>query len=148
MKIIELKKTLGYMGFIPFCFFSIMPWIIGGELANYSILALALYSAIILSFLGGIPWGWSDNNFSQAINLIVGISFSLLGCLILAIAFINLMAALFLCLVGFNGFYYFESKRDILFDQKIEYKELRKMLTVLVSICFLVTIAYIVNPYS
>ena len=125
-----------------------MPWIIGGELANYSILALVLYSAIILSFLGGIPWGWSDNNFSQTINLIVGISFSLLGCLILAIAFINLMAALFFCLVGFNGFYYFESKRDILFDQKIEYKELRKMLTVLVSICFLVTIAYIVNPYS
>ena len=69
MKIIEFKKTLGYMGFIPFCFFSIMPWIIGGELGNYSILALALYSAIILSFLGGIPWGWSDNNFSQAINL-------------------------------------------------------------------------------
>ena len=125
-----------------------MPWISGGELANYSIIALVLYSAIILSFLGGIPWGWSDNNFSQTINLIVGISFSLLGCLILAIAFINLMAALFFCLVGFNGFYYFESKRDILFDQKIEYKELRKMLTVLVSICFLVTIAYIVNPYS
>ena len=78
------------MGFVPFCFFSVMPWIIGGDLANYSILAL----------------------------------------------------------IGFNGFYYFESKRDILFDEKVEYKELRKKLTVLVSICFLVTIAYIVNPYS
>ena len=66
----------------------------------------------------------------------------------LLVTFINLMAALFLCLIGFNGFYYFESKRDILFDQKVEYKELRKKLTVLVSICFLVTIAYIVNPYS
>ena len=125
-----------------------MPWIIGGDLANYSILALSLYSAIILSFLGGIPWGWNDNNVSQTLNLIYGIFFSLLGCLILAITFINLMAALFLCLIGFNGFYYFESKRDILFDQKVEYKELRKKLTVLVSICFLVTIAYIVNPYS
>ena len=125
-----------------------MPWIIGGDLANYSILALSLYSAIILSFLGGIPWGWNDNNFSQTLNLIYGIFFSLLGCLILAITFINLMAALFLCLIGFNGFYYFESKRDVLFDQKVEYKELRKKLTVLVSICFLVTIAYIVNPYS
>lgn len=136
------------MGFVPFCFFSVMPWIIGGDLAHYSILALSLYSAIILSFLGGIPWGWNDNNFSQTLNLIYGIFFSLLGCLILAITFINLMAALFLCLIGFNGFYYFESKRDILFDQKVEYKELRKKLTVLVSICFLVTIAYIVNPYS
>ena len=136
------------MGFVPFCFFSVTPWLIGGDLANYSILALSLYSAIILSFLGGIPWGWNDNNFSQTLNLIYGIFFSLLGCLILAITFINLMAALFLCLIGFNGFYYFESKRDILFDQKVEYKELRKKLTVLVSICFLVTIAYIVNPYS
>lgn len=136
------------MGFVPFCFFSVIPWIIGGDLANYSILALSLYSAIILSFLGGIPWGCNDNNFSQTLNLIYGIFFSLLGCLILAITFINLMAALFLCLIGFNGFYYFESKRDILFDQKVEYKELRKKLTVLVSICFLVTIAYIVNPYS
>ena len=136
------------MGFVPFCFFSVMPWIIGDDLANYSILALSLYSAIILSFLGGIPWGWNDNNFSQTLNLIYGIFFSLLGCLILAITFIDLMAALFLCLIGFNGFYYFESKRDILFDQKVEYKELRKKLTVLVSICFLVTIAYIVNPYS
>ena len=60
----------------------------------------------------------------------------------------KLNGSLFLCLIGFNGFYYFESKRDILFDQKVEYKELRKKLTVLVSICFLVTIAYIVNPYS
>ena len=136
------------MGFVPFSFFSVMPWIIGGDLANYSILALSLYSAIILSFLGGIPWGWNDNNFSQTLNLIYGIFFSLLGCLILAITFINLMAALFLCLIGFNGFYYFESKRDVLFDQKVEYKELRKKLTVLVSICFLVTIAYIVKPYS
>ena len=136
------------MGFVPFSFFSVMPWIIGGDLANYSILALSLYSAIILSFLGGIPWGWNDNNFSQTLNLIYGIFFSLLGCLILAITFINLMAALFLWLIGFNGFYYFESKRDVLFDQKVEYKELRKKLTVLVSICFLVTIAYIVNPYS
>ena len=136
------------MGFVPFSFFSVMPWIIGGDLANYSILALSLYSAIILSFLGGIPWGWNDNNFSQTLNLIYGIFFSLLGCLILAITFINLMAALFLCLIGFNGFYYFESKRDVLFDQTVEYKELRKKLTVLVSICFLVTIAYIVNPYS
>ena len=136
------------MGFVPFCFFSVIPWIIGGDLANYSILALSLDSAIILSFLGGIPWGWNDNNFSQTLNLIYGIFFSLLGCLILAITFINLMAALFLCLIGLNGFYYFESKRDILFDQKVEYKELRKKLTVLVSICFLVTIAYIVNPYS
>ena len=125
-----------------------MPWIIGGDLANYSILALSLYSAIILSFLGGIPWGWNDNNLSQTLNLIYGIFFSLLGCLILGITFINLMAALFLCLIGFNGFYFFESKRDVLFDQKVEYKELRKKLTVLVSICFLVTIAYIVNPYS
>ena len=95
------------MGFVPFSFFSVMPWIIGGDLANYSILALSLYSAIILSFLGGIPWGWNDNNFSQTLNLIYGIFFSLLGCLILAITFINLMAALFLCLIGFNGFYYF-----------------------------------------
>ena len=134
------------MGFVPFSFFSVMPWIICGDLANYSILALSLYSAIILSFLGGIPWGWNDNNFSQTLNLIYGIFFSLLGCLILAITFINLMAALFLCLIGFNGFYYFESKRDVLFDQKVEYKELRKKLIVLVSICFLVTIAYIVNP--
>lgn len=148
MKILQLKKTLGYMGFIPFCSFSITPWIFGGEIANYSILALSFYSSMILSFLGGMSWGWSDNNYSQSLNLIYGISFSLFGCLILGMTFINPMSALSLSLVGFNAFYYFESKRDILFDQKVEYKELRKNLTVLVSICFLVTIAYIVNPYS
>tara|TARA_B110000305_G_scaffold94175_1_gene106127 strand:- start:29 stop:439 length:411 start_codon:yes stop_codon:yes gene_type:complete len=136
------------MGFVPFCSLSIIPWIFGGVIAENSIFILLFYSAIILSFLGGMSWGWSDNSYSQELNLLYGIGFSLFSCLILFAAFKNHMLSLCLCFIGFNAFYYFESKSDILFDQNIEYKELRKNLTVLVSICFLVTIAYIVNPYS
>ena len=148
MNVFELKKTLGYLGFMPFCFLTVIPWVLGGDIANCAIILLTLYSSIILSFLGGISWGWSDNSYSQNLNLIYGICFSLFSFLILVLAFFNSLLSLSLSFIGFNAFYYFESKRDILFDQKIEYKELRKNLTVLVSICFLVTIAYIVNPYS
>lgn len=133
---------------MPFCFLTVTPWVLGGDIANCAIILLTLYSSIILSFLGGISWGWSDNSYSQNLNLIYGICFSLFSFLILVLAFFNSLLSLSLSFIGFNAFYYFESKRDILFDQKIEYKELRKNLTVLVSICFLVTIAYIVNPYS
>ena len=148
MNVFELKKTLGYLGFMPFCFLTVTPWVLGGDIANCAIILLTLYSSIILSFLGGMSWGWSDNSYSQNLNLIYGICFSLFSFLILVSAFFNSLLSLSLSFIGFNAFYYFESKRDILFDQKIEYKDLRKNLTVLVSICFLVTIAYIVNPYS
>jgi len=148
LKIFELKKTLGYLGFIPFCTLTISPWIFGGDIAENSILLLILYSSIILSFLGGISWGWSDSTHSQKLNLIYGISFSLFSFLILISAFLNSLLPIILSFIGFNGFYFFETRRNILFNQNKDYKELRKNLTVLVSICFLVTIAYIVNPYS
>ena len=148
MKITELKKTLGYFGFVPFISLAIIPWIFGEEIAECSIFILCAYSAIVLSFLGGISWGWDDKNYSQDLNIIYGITFSLFGCLILLSAFFEPVISLSIAFIGFNAFYYFESRRDMLFDHKIKYKQLRKNLTVLVSICFLITIAYIVNPYS
>ena len=105
---------------MPFCFLTVTPWVLGGDIANCAIILLALYSSIILSFLGGISWGWSDNSYSQNLNLIYGICFSLFSFLILVSAFFNSLLSLSLSFIGFNAFYYFESKRDILFDQKIE----------------------------
>lgn len=53
-----LLKALGYGGLIPFAFFGVAAWLGGGWQA-FALHALAVYAAVILSFLGAIHWGLS-----------------------------------------------------------------------------------------
>ena len=149
MNISNFKSTYGYIGFLPFAFFSIAPWIVGSEVSKIAIVFQLSYGSIILSFLGGMAWGWRDEQQNQKFNLSIGILYSLIGCLILLLTYLDIiLIALLISVFSFQSFYYFEKSTEDFKFRDDDYKKFRKMLTLLVSISFLISSAYWINPYS
>ena len=149
MNISNFKSTYGYIGFLPFAFFSIAPWIVGSELSKIAIVFQLAYGSIILTFLGGMAWGWRDEQQNQKFNLSIGILFSLIGCLILFLTYFEIiLIALLISVFSFQSFYYFEKSTEDFKLRDDDYKKFRKMLSLLVSISFLISSAYWINPYS
>ncbi len=149
LNITNIKSTFGYIGFLPFAIFSLIPWIIGGDISKTLIVFQLGYGAIIITFLGGFAWGWNDNQKNQPINLSIGICFSLLGCTILLMAYFNLiLTGLILSIVCFYFFYIFEKSTENFKDKDEDYKKFRKTLTLLVCISFLISSGYWINPYN
>ena len=149
MNINNIKSTYGYVGFIPFAVFSFIPWAVGGNIANISILFQIAYGSIIITFLGGMAWGWRDDQKNQIFNLSIGILYSLIGMLLLFLAYFNqILLALLISMISFQSFYYFEKSTEDFLARDDEYKKFRKMLSLLVSISFLISSAYWINPYS
>jgi hypothetical protein len=126
-----------------------VPWIAGSELSKIALTFQLGYGAIIITFLGGISWGWRDNLRNQKFNLSMGILFSLLGCSILLLTYFNyILVALLLSVISFQFFYYFEQSTEDFLLRDDDYKKFRKMLSLLVSLSFLISSAYWINPYS
>ena len=50
---------LAYAGLIPFVTGAFLVWIVHAEVHPYATLALSGYAAVIVSFLGGIHWGFA-----------------------------------------------------------------------------------------
>ena len=149
MNITNIKSTYGYIGFIPFAVFSLVPWIIGGDAAKTLIIFQIGYGSIIITFLGGIPWGWKDDQKNQEFNLSIGILFSLFGCLILSlIYFEKILVALLFSICSFYFFYIFEKSTEEFKLKDDDYKRFRKILTLVVCISFLISSWYWINPYS
>ena len=149
MNINNIKSTYGYIGFIPFAVFSFIPWVVGGNIANISILFQIAYGSIIITFLGGMAWGWRDDQKNQIFNLSIGILYSLIGMLVLFLAYCDqILLALLISMISFQSFYYFEKSTEDFLIRDDEYKKFRKMLSLLVSISFLISSAYWINPYS
>ena len=149
MNITNIKSTYGYIGFIPFAVFSLVPWIIGGDAAKTLIIFQIGYGSIIITFLGGISWGWKDDQKNQKFNLSIGILFSLFGCLILALAYFDkILIALLFSICSFYFFYIFEKSTEEFKLKDDDYKKFRKILTLLVCISFLISSWYWINPYS
>ena len=149
MNITNIKSTYGYIGFIPFAVLSLVPWIIGGDAAKTLIIFQIGYGSIIITFLGGIPWGWKDDQKNQKFNLSIGILFSLFGCLILSlIYFEKILVALLFSICSFYFFYIFEKSTEEFKLKDDDYKRFRKILTLLVCISFLISSWYWINPYS
>ena len=149
MNITNIKSTYGYIGFIPFAVFSLVPWIIGGDAAKTLIIFQIGYGSIIISFLGGIPWGWKDEEKNQKFNLFIGILFSLFGCLILSLTYFGkILVALLFSICSFYFFYIFEKSTEEFKLKDDDYKRFRKILTLLVCISFLISSWYWINPYS
>ena len=149
MNITNIKSTYGYIGFIPFAIFSIIPWIIDGNLGKISIQFQLAYGAIIITFLGGFAWGWSDEEKNQPRNLSIGIGFSLLGRSMLLLNYFDfIFSGLILSIISFYLFYVFESSTEIFQKKDEDYKKFRKILTLLVCISFLISSGYWINPYS
>ena len=149
MNITNIKSTYGYVGFLPFAAFSLIPWIIGGDISKTLIYFQLGYGAIIITFLGGFAWGWRDDQKNQTLNLSIGIGFSLLGCLILLLTYLKLiLISLFLSIISFYLFFVFERSTEDFNKKDIDYQKFRKILTLLVCISFLISIGYWINPYS
>ena len=149
MNINTIKSTYGYLGFTPFALLSIIPWITGGHIGETAIIFQIAYGSIILTFLGGISWGWRDDQPQQKKNLSIGIFYSLVGCSMLILIYFNLILfALLISVISFQSFYYFEkSTHDFKYKHE-DYKKFRRMLSLLVAISFLISMAYWINPYS
>ena len=149
MNISNFKSTYGYIGFLPFAFFSIAPWIVGSEVSKIAIVFQLAYGSIILTFLGGMAWGWRDEQQNQKLNLSIGIFYSLIGCFILFLTYLEIIIiALLISVFSFQSFYYFEKSTESFKFRDDDYKKFRKMLSLLVSISFLISSAYWINPYS
>ena len=149
MNINTIKSTYGYLGFTPFALFSITPWITGGYIGETAIIFQIAYGSIILTFLGGISWGWRDDQPQQKKNLSIGILYSLIACLMLILIYLNMILfALLISVISFQSFYYFEkSTYDFKYKHE-DYQKFRRMLSLLVAISFLISTAYWINPYS
>ena len=149
MNINTIKSTYGYIGFIPFALLSIIPWITGGHIGETAIIFQIAYGSIILTFLGGISWGWRDDQPQQKKNLSIGILYSLIACLMLVLIYLNMILfALLISVVSFQSFYYFEKSTHDFKHKHEDYKKFRRMLSLLVAISFLISTAYWINPYS
>ena len=149
MNITNIKSTFGYIGFVPFAVFSLLPWIIGGEISKTLIAFQIAYGSIIITFLGGFAWGWRDDQKNQVFNLSIGIGFSLIGCLILLLIFFDfILTSMIISIVSFYLFYVFEKSTWFFNEKDEDYKKFRKILTLLVCISFLISIGYWINPYS
>ena len=149
MNINNFKSTYGYIGFLPFALFSIAPWIVSSDFSKIAIIFQLAYGSIILTFLGGMAWGWRDEQQNQQFNLSVGILYSLIGCMILLLIYFDIiLVALLISVFSFQSFYYFEKSTEDFKFRDDDYKKFRKMLSLLVSISFLISSAYWINPYS
>jgi len=149
LNINTIKSTYGYIGFIPFALLSITPWITGGYIGEAAIIFQIAYGSIILSFLAGISWGWRDDQPQQKKNLSIGIIYSLISCSMLILIYLNMILfALLISVISFQSFYYFEkSTYDFKYKHE-DYQKFRRMLSLLVAISFLISTAYLINPYS
>jgi len=134
----SLRNLLGYAGLIPFLFLSISPLLISFPEGYVFNLLLSFYGGVILSFLGGMTWGWTLGNFQKS-SLIVGVLVSLIGFFIISISNMFLYYSLCLSLATFISFYLFELRVSDLMKDK-QYKRLRTVLTFVVSLCYLLSI--------
>ena len=130
-----MRIILGYLGFLPFAFFTILPMIFGESVAFWSLKILSIYGGIILSFLAGMTWGWQQKDISK-LDLQIGIIFSLTGFLIILLTEHFLVYAMIINFLSFPLFYLFEKRRNPFFRDE-NYEKLRLFLTGGVSGCFL-----------
>ena len=141
------KVTLIYWGLSLFVFLTLIPWIFNQAIALYSIQALAIYGGVIVAFLGGIIWGWEDSSTSSK-NLWLAIGFSLMGLGVSLVTLINLSASLILLILSLQAFLYFEKRKSTYFQANIKYANARTLITNLVTICCITSLAFLYNPYT
>ena len=143
----KTKVTLIYWGLCLFIFLALIPWIFNPSLALHSIQVLAIYGGIVTAFLGGIIWGWEEESASSR-NLWSAIGFSLLGLGVALISFINLSFSLILLALSLQVFLNFEKKNSSFFQANIKYANARTLITNLVTICCITSLAFLYNPYT
>ena len=142
----ETKVTLIYFGLSLFVLLALIPWVVNSNTGDKSIQALAIYGGIIIAFLGGMIWGWDEANTSSK-NLWIAIGFSILGLAISLITLINLTTSLILLIISLQAFLSFEKKHSAFFKANNKYASARGLITNLVTICCITSLAFLYNPY-
>ena len=136
---IRTRQVLGYLGVIPFIFLTFYPLFLGFPEGYVFNLLLSFYGGVILSFLGGMTWGW-EGEADNKLSLIVGILVSLTGFLIIALSNMFLYYSLCLSLLTFILFYLFELRVSDKMNHK-GYRNLRTNLTIFVTISYIACLA-------
>ena len=131
---LKTKIILGYLGFIPFALFTILPWILGENWLRPSLISLVIYGAIILSFLGGIIWQSSKKQS----DLVSGILFSLLGFASIFLFTVNVMIPLMILALSFPLCYLQEKRTSESFSDE-DYAILRLNITTGVKASFVLS---------
>lgn len=154
----ETKVTLIYWGLSLFIFLALAPWIFDFFIGIILIQSLGIYGGIIIAFLGGMIWGWESKNISlQNLWQAIGFSISGLGVsLTSAAASFNfifsptslLTVSLILLIISFQLFLYFEKKNSNFFQENKKYSNARTLISNLVTICCITSLAWLYNPYS
>jgi len=135
---IPVARVLGYAGLIPFIVLSISSWLTP-PLGHQSIDLLVLYAAIILSFMGAIHWGAALVNDSQ--NNSAHYTASVIPALVAWLAVLTVQhIAISLLLVSFVMLYRYDRHVNDQLGFAAWYLPLRKQLTVVVSVCLLITL--------
>ena len=142
----DTKITLIYFGLSLFIFLALLPWVIDTELGMISIQALAIYGGIVIAFLGGFIWGWDDKK-NNRLNLWYAIGFSLMGLSIAILASFFLFMSLLLLIISLQTFLYFESTQSNYYRDNAKYSAARNLITSLVIICCITSLAFLFNPY-
>lgn len=84
----ELALKLGYAGLIPFVGGAVFVWLLTGRIDRdpfiFLVNGITAYAALIVSFLGGLPWGLVMRDAAQASDTVrkalwIGVSYSLLA---------------------------------------------------------------------
>lgn len=143
----ETKVTLIYFGLSLFVLLALIPWVVNSNMGEKSIQTLAIYGGIIVAFLGGMIWGWDEVNTSSK-KLWIAIGFSILGLVISLIALINLTVSLILLIISLQAFLSFEKKHSVFFKANNKYAAARGLITNLVTICCITSLAFLYNPYT
>ena len=143
----KTKVTLIYWGLSLFIFLALIPWIFNLTIALYSIQALALYGGVVIAFLGGMIWGWEGSSVFKK-NLWLAIGFSLMGLGVSLVSFIDLSASLILLIFSLQAFLHFEKRNSTYFKLNIKYANARNLITNLVTICCITSLAFLFNPYT
>ena len=86
-------------------------------------------------------WSWK-NEYTSSKDLWIAICFSILGLLIALTTFINLTASLALLIISLNAFLRFEKQNSEYFQHNIKYANARNLITNLVTICCITSIAF------
>ena len=137
-------QFFGYLGVLPFIFFTIVPWL-NFDLSAISLMAISIYGGIIISFLGGTAWGWDPNSEN---NIRFGIACTFINLVIIFFVFTRPLIALIICFIAFPLFLFYESQNNTTFKNDAEYAEMRRILTLLVTICYFICLAFVFNPYT
>jgi hypothetical protein len=139
----ELARKLGYAGLIPFVGGAVFVWLLAGRIEQapfiFLVNGLTTYAALIVSFLGGLPWGLvmrdaNEHHPDVRKALWIGVSYSLMAWLAVSMpphaGLVVLGALLVGCYVNDRKLYPLLGATDWL--------QLRFRLTVVASLsCFL-----------